>query len=910
LAYNALSLNNSGSFLSHAPLYRKRNGELEYLGATSSIGNRIVPYTDNQLVLGDTVVCDPTGYYSLNVPLSSIEFDNTHVYIPYFRSENQGSLVNPRLVRDARSRSTISSQNTFSVDAENLVGYDVLEDSVWVSYPASNTSITHTFMLPEVYDSLAYAIMDDHLYGHAFDLYERYVHVRMYSLSDTVYLNELMNYFADSTLLLENTYAVEIQTPTELLGGKLFVDEVFETLLDTNVITNHIRHGNSFLRVERFGYYDKTIHLSENDTAFELAMNPLPLLEDSVNLNFNNGQTQYWYNSSLMAEPSVGEIKFSKTYPDYTSIGVSPLSVTYGVDRVTMSSDSISLLGVLDQRNSLVLDSIYIMNVSDGSYSKTSSDDFDANISYVPEFQKVTCMSLHGNSEQVFIARKLPPTSLIPSITVQEDTPLMVSLSAFFTDPDSIPDDISFSLVGTGAGVSAQIMGDSIQIIPDANYNGSTTITLSSTHDWLTVQETFTIEVQPVNDPPTISELPPIEMCPSDLLTVDYTNFLSDVDNDLTDLIMVPEVIAVSSGNVSTTDLNVSSSGQSITFSGSGLEQGVFELHVQTHDGSDTSMVQTLYVTFLPPGEIEIMASDTIACLGQPITFWGTQGTTGSYLWEYDGLPYSFSDTIELIPNGVGAGTLDLFVRGWNGCPGEDEISIPVHVPPSLIVEPTEVEMCLGDSLLLAASGADFYSWSSDDTFLPTANSNEIIAIPTTNAVYAVHGWNSSSCADMDSVEISMNAVPPSPEIVDLGSTLYSTVPINIQWYLDGQMLVGETGQYLTPTTSGTYTVEYTDQNGCSAVSEPVTWLITGVRGHEATSVNVYPNPNNGTFTIEMTSSVLLGYQLFDAVGKLIESTPRSSTTGHITVSGISSGVYFLKVETENGVVVKKVVVR
>ena len=70
-------------------------------------------------------------------------------------------------------------------------------------------------------------------------------------------------------------------------------------------------------------------------------------------------------------------------------------------------------------------------------------------------------------------------------------------------------------------------------------------------------------------------------------------------------------------------------------------------------------------------------------------------------------------------------------------------------------------------------------------------------------------------------------------------------------------------------------------------------------------SISVSPNPTSGIVTVNSASDVKL-ITAFDAAGKQVLS---ASNTASINLSNQTKGVYFVKIETENGSTTKKVVV-
>jgi uncharacterized repeat protein (TIGR01451 family) len=72
-------------------------------------------------------------------------------------------------------------------------------------------------------------------------------------------------------------------------------------------------------------------------------------------------------------------------------------------------------------------------------------------------------------------------------------------------------------------------------------------------------------------------------------------------------------------------------------------------------------------------------------------------------------------------------------------------------------------------------------------------------------------------------------------------------------------------------------------------------------------SVRVYPNPNKGIVTITCTSN-LKTVELFDIQGRLLETDLLDQGTALIDLSAHQNGVYFLKITTDKGSKVEKIV--
>ena len=82
-----------------------------------------------------------------------------------------------------------------------------------------------------------------------------------------------------------------------------------------------------------------------------------------------------------------------------------------------------------------------------------------------------------------------------------------------------------------------------------------------------------------------------------------------------------------------------------------------------------------------------------------------------------------------------------------------------------------------------------------------------------------------------------------------------------------------------------------------------------GVNDYElGSSVSLYPNPNNGTFTIRDDQHIILSVQIYDVYGKLLRVMDVNDNFVNVDMSSLASGVYFARVITDKGEVNKQVV--
>lgn len=70
----------------------------------------------------------------------------------------------------------------------------------------------------------------------------------------------------------------------------------------------------------------------------------------------------------------------------------------------------------------------------------------------------------------------------------------------------------------------------------------------------------------------------------------------------------------------------------------------------------------------------------------------------------------------------------------------------------------------------------------------------------------------------------------------------------------------------------------------------------------------VYPNPFNSKFTIELSTSELVSIEIYNVVGDVVKKQTISENKSVIDLSAYSAGVYFVKVSTKSGSDIKRIV--
>lgn len=259
--------------------------------------------------------------------------------------------------------------------------------------------------------------------------------------------------------------------------------------------------------------------------------------------------------------------------------------------------------------------------------------------------------------------------------------------------------------------------------------------------------------------------------------------------------------------------------------------------------------------------------------------------------------------------------TYTVTVTDGNGCSASDFLTVTVNSLPSANAG-SDVSICVGDSTILNASGGGTYLWS-PSSGLNNPSSNSPVASPSASTLYIVTVTNTNGCSSEDSVFVTVNSSPAAPTISQTGNVLTSTAGVTYQWYYNSVAVSGATSQSYTVAQNGIYSVCITDANGCSACSAPYNMTTIGVAESFFSngSINVFPNPNNGYFLLEINSSSDDEYtiEIMNAFGQIVHSEEWAEFYGmyvkQIDIREFGTGVYSLVVKNQRNIVVNKLVV-
>jgi hypothetical protein len=293
----------------------------------------------------------------------------------------------------------------------------------------------------------------------------------------------------------------------------------------------------------------------------------------------------------------------------------------------------------------------------------------------------------------------------------------------------------------------------------------------------------------------------------------------------------------------SSTGGNIWSTGET-TQSISVSTAGSYSVTVTDGNGctSSASVPTVVTVNPIPSAPVISAGGPTSFCFGGSVTLTSSYGSNN--LWSSGSTANSITVS--------SSGTYTVTHTDANGCtsPASAPVTITANPIPAapVITASGPTSFCAGGSVTLTSSQATGNSWS-------TAAMTPSITV-STGGVYSVIYIDGNGCASPSSAPVIVNvfSTPAAPSIAAGGATTIcqgSYVTLTSSYTSGNTWSTGGTTQSINATISGTYTVTYTNSNGCSSTSAPMSVTVI--------PVSAIPNISaSGSTTICDGSSVTL----------------------------------------------------
>lgn len=230
--------------------------------------------------------------------------------------------------------------------------------------------------------------------------------------------------------------------------------------------------------------------------------------------------------------------------------------------------------------------------------------------------------------------------------------------------------------------------------------------------------------------------------------------------------------------------------------------------------------------------------------------------------------------------------------------------AVTVNSIPSLSVNSGTI--CFGQSFTISPSGANTY----------TIQGGNAVVSPTATSSFSINGTSLAGCSgNAISNTITVNALPSvfavsNKTTICVGemATLSASGALTYTWNTSATT----SSINVSPTITTVYTVTGTDANNCAnsiTLTQNVS-ACTSIMTKFETNIDwqVFPNPNNGEFTIYSQSDLTIS--LINELGQLLRTFELNQNSNHqVIVKGIQCGIYFMIAQGKDQKVIKKLIV-
>lgn len=307
-----------------------------------------------------------------------------------------------------------------------------------------------------------------------------------------------------------------------------------------------------------------------------------------------------------------------------------------------------------------------------------------------------------------------------------------------------------------------------------------------------------------------------------------------------------------------------------------------------------------------PP--LALSTNTSMVCANTPVVLTASGADTFTWSTGANGASITETPQANIIYYVVGTSTL-------SACSTTLSQQIQVNPSPNVLAFAAEPEICAGEPDLLSVitENGVSYAWSNN-----TVGPNTTVS-PTSSTTYSVIGTNGFGCAASAAVAIAVNPLPviaatsSQPNEMCVGETqvLTGTGALTYEWVSNVSFELFQGNPInISPTSTTIYTLTGTDGNGCSSkitITQSVNEC-TSLAENVFANVSIFPNPTSGEITFQLNESTEKTLDVTDISGKILLTTTSSQPAVKLDMTQFANGVYFVKVKSENGMKVIKVV--
>jgi len=242
---------------------------------------------------------------------------------------------------------------------------------------------------------------------------------------------------------------------------------------------------------------------------------------------------------------------------------------------------------------------------------------------------------------------------------------------------------------------------------------------------------------------------------------------------------------------------------------------------------SDTSTAIPVTINSRPVVPVSILGPTTV-CSGQGVGFRTTSDTGVTYSWYQNNVAIAGTDTNNFSATSSGDFSVQVTYNA-TGCSQMSSV-VPVTVNPLPLAEISaagNTNLCPGSSVFLIAGtdNAYTYRWQNDSGYLAGESGDTITVTKAAN--YSVTVENGFGCKSNSNAIAVTAASYPKVSIIRPAKTTYcqdtvtlTTLDSNVgayQWYMNGNIVAGDTDSSIVVTQTGLYTVQAKGSVTCVA---------------------------------------------------------------------------------------------
>lgn len=306
-----------------------------------------------------------------------------------------------------------------------------------------------------------------------------------------------------------------------------------------------------------------------------------------------------------------------------------------------------------------------------------------------------------------------------------------------------------------------------------------------------------------------------------------------------------------------------------------------------------------------------ITANATSVCSGVAAYLTASSGST--YLWYNNNVAIATATNANYSTLLAGNFTVKV-----GSCLSAPTVITVNALPTATITAAGATAFCLGNDVTLNGNTGTglAYQWRKANAAISGATNASYTA--NTGGSYTVKVTNTTTgCSKISTATtVTANAVPSTPVITRSGNVFTSNAATGNQWYKNGAVISGATANTYTATTIGCYNTIVTNTFGCTATSDTLckaSLTQDGENGDEVArkentitgiSVNVLPNPNNGTFELAIQNEAAdteTQVAIINLMGQVVFAEnivlQNGETRKDIRLDNVANGVYFVRIQ-------------